>query len=71
MKNIVNTLFSIHLVREQDAFPKQQEDYSAKKKAAEPDGVPVEVLKVIARTYPRMLLNMCNNCLQKEVFHED
>lgn len=38
------------------------------KKAPGPDGVPMEVLKVITRSHPDVLLNMYNQCLNKGVF---
>ena len=37
-------------------------------KAPGPDGVPSEVLKVIASSCPRILLNVYNSCLKDKYF---
>ena len=40
----------------------------ANKKAPGPDGIPTEVIKVLAEEYPYVLLNMFNACLQVGIF---
>lgn len=37
-------------------------------KAPGPDGVPIEVVKIVARDYPHLLLNMYNSCLRVGLF---
>lgn len=82
--NIVNTLFPQHEPRvdnvsEKDAsdvvpFTEEEIVIAAKslknKKAPGPDGIPSEILKVVAREHPRALLQMYNACLKEGLFPE-
>lgn len=81
MSAVVNTLFPKHPVRparefgDLGMFPQFQEEelFAAIKslknrKAPGPDGIPEEVLRLVADTNPRLLLDMFNACLAEGVF---
>lgn len=82
MENIVDTLFPTHALRIEEDIPGHvdvvpvftEEELSNAvtalkiKKAPGPDGVPVEVLKVVASEYPQQLLALYNSCLETGVF---
>lgn len=84
MENIVNTLFPTHPRRDRGVSSHQESEIPLfseeellravscmqNKKAPGPDGIPAEVLKVIARTCPELLLNMYNICLEDGFFHK-
>ncbi|GHJ61437.1 hypothetical protein NOK12_39550 [Nocardioides sp. OK12] len=38
------------------------------KKAPGPDGLPAEIIKVVAQSHPELLLNMYNTCLRGGIF---
>ena len=40
------------------------------RKSRGPDGIPVEVLKIVAGVAPEVLLNMFNSCLMEGTFHQ-
>lgn len=81
MNRIVRTLFPSHAERIKQTFERdlyvplfsEQELESAiytlkKKKAPGPDGLPGEVLKMVFRFDPQILLQMYNSCLSEGVF---
>lgn len=82
MSAVVDTLFPRHPVRpvkefgDLGAFPNfQEEELSTavqslrRRKAPGPDGIPAEVLKLVAEINPRLLLDMFNACLAEGVFY--
>lgn len=82
METIVKTLFPTHPPREEygeardlgEIAPFNEEELAeaasslANRKAPGPDGIPAEVLKVMARVCPQLLLNMYNKCLKEGIF---
>lgn len=84
MENIVETLFPSHELRADEPcevaenylpFFTQDELQSAastlkNNKAPGPDGIPSEVLRIIATERPHVLLDMYNSCLSQGVFPE-
>lgn len=84
MEGIVDTLFPAHPVRppderrdlEEEFLPFSEEELTQaaktlkNKKAAGPDGIPVEALKVIVKARPQLLLSLYNKCLSEGVFPE-
>lgn len=82
MESIVDTLFPTgepmqDLVAPSDVDPpplftlaelKSAAKALRNKKAPGPDGIPAEIIKIIAEEKPEMLLNMYNLCLQNGVF---
>ncbi|XP_018792198.1 PREDICTED: uncharacterized protein LOC108970924, partial [Bactrocera latifrons] len=84
MEHIVSTLFPTHDLRrdapehaqESSYLPFTMEEmYTAAntlktKKAPDPDGIPVEVLKLIALEHPHLLLSMYSACLNEGIFPE-
>lgn len=81
MENIVATLFPDHPDRQHTdievegdvpVFTVGEVQASAKtlgnRKAPGPDGIPVEVVKEIAKECPYLLLNMYNSCLRAGIF---
>ena len=81
-ENIVNTLFPTHPIRQDENvtvsddeisfFVAEDLDTTAKglqnRKAPGPDRIPVDALKVEARTHPQVLLRMYNACLRTGEF---
>lgn len=84
MENIVSTLFPTHETRTNNfsdddtlatpLFTTEELQAAARKlknkKAPGPDGVPAEVIKIIADSRPELLLNMYNRCLTDGIFPE-
>ena len=81
MTKVVQSLFPTHQERPKGEFGKISEcplfsddelqlaiKSSKNKKAPGPDGIPSEVLKVIARYNPSLLLHMYNTCLRVGIF---
>ncbi|XP_033229046.1 uncharacterized protein LOC117180665 [Belonocnema kinseyi] len=82
MKAIVDDLFPDHPVRvcapllviEADVQLFTNDElhiavyYLSNRKAPGPDGIPVEILKIVASEYPSVLLNMYNVCLVAGIF---
>lgn len=80
--HIVNSLFPNHTNDDRPQCPNKPDEIPPftiqeiqqataslrNKKAPGPDGVPMEVLKVIARSQPEILLNVFNHCLEEGVF---
>ena len=82
MSRIVDALFPAHPIRAEERYAEDLRDvplFTAAElteaaslmrsgSAPGPDGVPTEVLKVVASTCPSILLNMYNRCLREGVF---
>lgn len=81
MEEIVANLFPEHPKRERAVFPTPTEippftveelrsaaGTLSNRKAPGPDGIPNEVLKIVAKEHPFLLLNMYNACLRAGVF---
>ena len=82
MRFIVDGLFPRHPLRDREEYPGPLEDVPIfsedelslaasslrNKKAPGPDGIPSEVLRVVARSCSQVLLNMYNRCLKDGVF---
>ena len=82
MDSIVNTLFPAHPLRREETWEDGMEEIPLfseaeliqavktlqNRKAPVPDGIPSEVLKVVAQTNPGVLLNMYNSCLKEGCF---
>lgn len=83
MENIVENLFPIYFVGTRESHAESMEntpllnqeelstatDSLQSRKAPGPDGIPAEVLTVIAHACPQLLFNMYNRCLDEYVFH--
>lgn len=84
IEHIVHSLFPSHAEREEDLLPLPQQPltlFSKKelmaavsslrnRKAPGPDGIPAEILKLIAESCPDVLLSMYNACLREGIFPE-
>lgn len=84
MENIVNTLFPTSEIVQNEGPPPHGDppppftitelqtaaNALKNRKAPGPDGIPAEILKIIAKEKPQLLLEMYNRCLQEGVFPE-